>query len=810
MTNKEAAIQYARNGWPIFPLHHVNADGVCSCGGQDGCKPGKHPRLNAWPSEVCDLATVEAWWTQWPDANIGMRLENLTVLDIDVSGDKQGAESLRKLEAAYEPLDKYSRLRQRSGSGGVHEVYKDVTGVGMRRKLQPLYPDLEVFVGSGAYIVVAPSLHVLGGRYEWTDTANPLNTCRDQIQLAEPPAWLLSIPSGKKAENLAKVAKARAGRKSLDTILDEALERVKAGEARHNVTMSWLGIAKVIGYSRDESLVRLSGWVDAVNKLVVDKGRRFTMKECEACLRDVYNKEAAEEEKDEGGEKSQADEILDLCADFEYFKSGPADDAYIRITVEDHHEVHLAATAAQGPTSKLRKILTQRFLKKCNRAPAPEALNAAANTIAAWCDEGQKMETFVRFARATDAIYLDLANDSWQAVKITADGWEVISNPPVLFRRGGGAEPLPLPVKGGSLNTLRGLINTGEDDNWCLMLAWLVGCFQPVGAFTLLVVEGEKGSAKTTTSELLITMVDPSGAPLVGPPKNEEGAVINAMHTGVLGYDNLKTVRAEMSDIFCRFSSGIGYKARTLYETTGITVVKLRLPLLLNGISDCIMQPDLLDRSIKLWLPFIAKAGRTTIAAVKAEFEEQHPAILGALLDVVSTGLRNLSTTVVADAPRMSDFATWVVACETALPWEPGAFLRAYRANQRRASADALELDDVGSALVKYAEQRLTPDVPAVVRLEDLLEGINEVTQRDFKDMRNWPSNAQGMAYRLSKLAGDLRERGIHIRKLKRDGDGARYEIRREGGSQGKLAMLPIQAPAPADWPSDDDAPVAA
>jgi hypothetical protein len=161
---------------------------------------------------------------------------------------------------------------------------------------------------------------------------------------------------------------------------------------------------------------------------------------------------------------------------------------------------------------------------------------------------------------------------------------------------------------------------------------------------------------------------------------------------------------------------------------------------------------------------------------------------------------------VVADAPRMSDFATWIVACEPALPWQPGTFLKVYRANQRRASADALELDDVGSAMVKYAEQRLTPDVPAVVRLEDVLEGINEVTQRDFKDMRNWPSNPQGLAYRLSKLAGNLRERGVHIRKLKRDGDGARYEIRLESRPQTKFVLHPM----PEDWPSDADAPFAA
>jgi hypothetical protein len=801
MTNAEAAVRYARNGWPVFPLWPI-VDGRCACG--NCSKPGKHPRISGWEQHACDLSSVEAWWRQWPDAGIAVRLDNLFVLDLDTHDANNGFESLAALEQENR-ANLHAVVTAHTGGGGEHQLFQGVEGV---HKSIGFRAGLDLLTGPGCFIVAAPTVHATGSAYRWCDEVlNPLTTPRMELALTSLPDWLVlaaAKPKSKGAKTTGKTKVKAADRVPVERIMNVAVDKIKAGAGRNDAGFWLYQQLNDNQYTKDEAFLTLRAWIDAANA-AAPGGHKYTTEEAKATWRSAYTKDAREPWSD-SEKPSQADEILDLCSDFEFFRSGPADDGFIRLAVGGHHEVHLAATAAQGPTSKLRKILTQRFLKKRNRAPAPEALNAAANTIAAWCDEGQQMETFCRFARSTDAIYLDLANDSWQAVKITADGWQVISNPPVLFRRGGGAEPLPLPVKGGSLNTLRGLMNTGDDDNFCLLLAWLIGCFQPVGAFTVLVVEGEKGSAKTTSSELLIAMVDPSGAPLVGPPKNEEAAVINAMHTGILGYDNLKTLRAEISDILCRFSSGIGYKARTLYETTGITVVKLRLPVLLNGISDCVLQPDLLDRSIKLWLPFIAKAERTTIAAVKAEFEEQHPALLGALLDVVATGLRNLPTTVVADAPRMSDFATWLVSCESGLPFPPGTFLRAYRANQRRASADALELDDVGAALVKYAEQWLTPDAPTAVRLEDLLAGINEVTQRDFKDMRNWPSNAQGLAYRLSKLAGNLRERGIHIKKLKRDGDGARYEIRREGGPRKKLALLP----APADWPSDDDAPVAA
>jgi len=264
---------------------------------------------------------------------------------------------------------------------------------------------------------------------------------------------------------------------------------------------------------------------------------------------------------------------------------------------------------------------------------------------------------------------------------------------------------------------------------------------------------------------------------------------VSALHSGVLAYDNLKTLRADMSNVFCRFSTGQGYRTRTFYENLGLTVVEVRLPLLINGIDSTVMQGDLLNRSIKLWLPAIAAADRTTIAKVEREFEVLRPGVLGALLDAVSTGLANLPNTVVADAPRMSDFCTFVVACEPALPWQPGEFLKAYRGKQADAVANIVDLDDVGSALLKWADENLTPGSSAVVYPGVLLRWLNDVTVDVPKDLYHWPHNPQEMAYRLPGLAPMLRDRGIHILKLKRDKNGVRYEIRRDG-PQPKLALI--------------------
>lgn len=795
MTNREAALQYARNGWPVIPLWPINPAGECACpkGKECGVKPGKHPRLNAWQTIAIDLAQVEEWWGDWPDSGVAIRLDYLTVLDVDTHDpDKNGFVSLEAIQQKYGAvLD--SRVKQRTGGGGEHQLFKAVEDL---KTAKGFAPGLDLLCDSGHYILVEPTTHDSGNRYCWLDAANPLTTPRAELALEEPPQWLLrAVTEPKPTKAQVIIAKARAGRKPLDTILAEALERIRPkadgtpGEDRHVVTASWMGIAKAVGYDKLEVSPRVTGWLDSVNELVVGKTRKFTKKECEEALRWIFSRPAKDEGAEEGGEKSQTDEILDLCSDFEYFRSGPADDGYVRLMVDDHREVHLAGTS-KGPDPKLRQILTQRFLEKKNRAPAREALNGAADTVLAKCGAGPKVDTFVRFCRSNDVIYLDLADDQWRAVKITRDGWEVISNPPVLFRRGAGAKPLPEPVRGGTLDSLRPLVNAGDDAQWCLILSWLVGCFLPTGAFTVLTVNGEQGSAKSTACVLLLAVVDPSTAGLCGAPKDETDAIVSALHSGILAFDNLKTLRSGMSDVLCRFSTGSGYRTRTFYENKGVTVIDVRLPLLLNGIDITIMQPDLLERSIKLWLPHIAAADRTTIAKVEAQFEVIHPGVLGALLTAVATGLRNLPTTVLADAPRMSDFCTWIVACESSLPWEPGAFLKAFRDKQANAVADLAENDDVAPALLEWAEKETTPGSTVQINAKDLLIRLNDLTIGVPKNMQFWPSSPAVLAHYLTTHGPMLRERGIDVQRLPRDGRSrTRFQIHIDG-PQPKLALL--------------------
>src|SRR5205814_1693996 len=104
----------------------------------------------------------------------------------------------------------------------------------------------------------------------------------------------------------------------------------------------------------------------------------------------------------------------------------------------------------------------------------------------------------VRVAEHGDRIYIDLCNEDWEVVEISREGWRVVAEAPVRFRRARGMRPIPKPQSGGSLLRLRELVNVGDDDNWVLLVSWLVAACRPTGPYPVLVLHGEQGSAKST------------------------------------------------------------------------------------------------------------------------------------------------------------------------------------------------------------------------------------------------------------------------------------------------------------------------
>src|SRR5437763_858039 len=88
--------------------------------------------------------------------------------------------------------------------------------------------------------------------------------------------------------------------------------------------------------------------------------------------------------------------------------------------------------------------------------------------------------------------------------------------------------------------------------------------------------------------------------------------------------------------------------------------------------------------------PLPAGAGRPE-KELRAQFQAAQPRILGALLNAVSGGLKELPSTCLPRLPRMADFALFATAAELALRWPRHSFLIAYSGNREAANDLALE-----------------------------------------------------------------------------------------------------------------------
>src|SRR5207302_4307460 len=167
-------------------------------------------------------------------------------------------------------------------------------------------------------------------------------------------------------------------------------------------------------------------------------------------------------------------------------------------------------------------------------------------------------------------------------------GWRVIDNPPVRYRRAAGMQPLPMPVSGGSVETLRSFLNVKTDTDFVLVVAWALSVLRNRGPYPVIVLSGEQGSAKSTFSAILRSLLDPNTAPLRALPREDRDLFIAESNGHLLAFDNVSGLPAWISDTLCRLATGGGFAVRQLYTDQDEVLFDAARPVILNGIEDIV------------------------------------------------------------------------------------------------------------------------------------------------------------------------------------------------------------------------------
>ena len=249
---------------------------------------------------------------------------------------------------------------------------------------------------------------------------------------------------------------------------------------------------------------------------------------------------------DENGEKAarrptQADILIDLAQSAELFHA-PDGTGFVDLDMNGHRETW-PIRAPKG----FRRWLARRFFEATQGAPSSEALQSALNVIEAKAHfDAPERTVHTRVGGLDGRLYLDLCDATWRAVEIDTNGWRLIDNPPVRFRRAAGMQSLPVPVAGGSIEVLRSFLNVQSDNDFVLVVAWALAVLRNRGPYPVLALSGEQGSAKSTFSAILRALLDPNTAPLRALPREDRDLFIAASNGHVLAFDNVSHLPATL------------------------------------------------------------------------------------------------------------------------------------------------------------------------------------------------------------------------------------------------------------------------
>jgi len=164
-----AALEYAANGWPVFP-----------------CDPEtKRPcTKHGFKSATVDPQIIKAWWGgPWSKKMIGVptgKVIGAFVLDINPPAGRDLSWCIRELELA---IGTVPRGMQTITPNGAHLWFRVPDTVEIRNRGPLLGGAIDCIRGEGGYVIVPPSVKHDGKQYSWLGFDF----------LAEPPAKLIEL-----------------------------------------------------------------------------------------------------------------------------------------------------------------------------------------------------------------------------------------------------------------------------------------------------------------------------------------------------------------------------------------------------------------------------------------------------------------------------------------------------------------------------------------------------------------------------------------------------------------------------------------
>ena len=222
-TKYQAANRLASLGFKVFPL----------------LENKKIPYIKQWEDNATtEKNQIHAWWSSYPNANIGISTKGLVVVDVDFKNEKDGFKTLNNLKK-YNNLP--DTLMQKTASGSLHLFFKSEKPYGNKVNL---WEGIDIRADGG--FVVAHGSTIGRGTYEMDFTH----------EIADLPEWIADKLTEKKEKStepkeVIAVDPKRAEREAIKFL--ESRPTVTSGE-RNQEAFKTASMLKDFGCDYDQTL----------------------------------------------------------------------------------------------------------------------------------------------------------------------------------------------------------------------------------------------------------------------------------------------------------------------------------------------------------------------------------------------------------------------------------------------------------------------------------------------------------------------------------------------------------------------------
>lgn len=406
--------------------------------------------------------------------------------------------------------------------------------------------------------------------------------------------------------------------------------------------------------------------------------------------------------------------------------------------------------ALDGSASSFCDMIAREYRRRFGRVMAATACKDALATLRGDAMEAATEPASLRVGMFEDSVVLDLGSEDGAAVVVGPSGWRVVDRSPILFRRTALTGSIPKPERGGRIDRLREFLNV-TDDTWPVLLGWIAAALIPDMPHPILLLGGTQGSGKTSAARFICGLIDPSDAQIRSQPRDPGDWAVSVENAWTTVIDNVSRIPDWWSDALCKAVTGDGWIRRKLYSDGAVAVLSFRRVIVLTSIDAGALRGDLGERIALIDLDPIDPESRRTEAELATAYRSAHPAILGALLDLLAQVLSRLGSIRLTRLPRMADFARVLAAVDQAIGTNS---LGLFEEQGSRVAREVVESDSVGEKLVEFMSEREAWSGTA----SELLEALGAA-----EDVRDWPRNGRALSARLKRLTPALLQQGLRV-----------------------------------------------